>query len=82
MMRGLARRGGGVRGLWERLKRLERDETGSQGLEILLIIAAIMLPLLGLLIILRNELRVWVVGIWEKILGEADKNESDFIGKL
>jgi len=71
-----------IRGLWDRLKRLERDETGSQGLEILLIIAAIMLPLLGLLIIFRNEIREWVVGIWEKIRIESDKNESDFIGKL
>ena len=71
-----------IRGLRDRLKRLERDETGSQGLEILLIIAAIMLPLLGLLIIFRNEIRVWVVGIWEKIRIESDKNESDFIGNL
>jgi Flp pilus assembly pilin Flp len=71
-----------IRGLWDRLRRLERDETGSQGLEILLIIAAIVLPLLGLLIILRNEIRDWVVDIWKKIIGEANKNESDFIGKL
>jgi Flp pilus assembly pilin Flp len=71
-----------IRGLWDRLKRLERDETGSQGLEMLLIIAAIMLPLLGLLIIFRNEIRVWVVGIWEKIRQEAGENESDFVGNL
>ena len=71
-----------IRGLWDRLKRLERDETGSQGLEMLLIIAAIMLPLLGLLIIFRNEVREWVVEIWKKIIGEAKKNESDFISKL
>jgi len=71
-----------IRGLWDRLKRLERDETGSQGLEMLLIIAAIVLPLLGLLIIFRNEIRDWVVEIWKKIREEAGKNESDFIGKL
>jgi len=71
-----------IRGLWDRLERLERDETGSQGLEILLIIAAIMLPLLGLLIIFRNEVRDWVMDIWGKIRREADKNESDFIGNL
>ena len=71
-----------IRGLWDRLKQLERDETGSQGLEMLLIIAAIVLPLLGLLIIFRNEIREWVVEIWKKIREEADKNESDFIGKL
>ena len=71
-----------IRGLWDGLKRLERGETGAQGLEILLIVAAIVLPLLGLLIIFRNEIRELVVGIWEKARGEADKNESDFFGKL
>ena len=71
-----------VRGLWNRLKQLERDETGAQGLEVLLIIAAIVLPLLGLLIIFRNEIREWVVGIWEKARGESEKNESDFFGNL
>ena len=71
-----------IRGLWDGLKRLERDETGAQGLEILLIVAAIVLPLLGLLIIFRNEVRDWVMDIWGKIRREADKNESDFIGNL
>ncbi|MGB2754161.1 MAG: hypothetical protein WBD75_05650 [Phycisphaerae bacterium] len=71
-----------IRGLWDRLKQLERDETGAQGLEILLIIAAVVLPLLGLLIIFRNEIREWVVGIWEKARGEAEESESDFFGNL
>jgi Flp pilus assembly pilin Flp len=71
-----------IRGLWIRLKQLERDETGAQGLEILLIVAAIVLPLLGLLIIFRNEIREWVVGIWEKARGESEKNEDDFFGNL
>jgi len=71
-----------VRGLWNQLKRLDRDETGAQGLEILLIVAAIVLPLLGLLIIFRNEIRDWVVGIWEKARGEAESNEDDFFGNL
>ena len=71
-----------IRGLWDRLKRLERDETGAQGLEILLIVAAVVLPLLGLLIIFRNEIREWVVAIWEKARGEAEQNEDDFFGNL
>ena len=71
-----------VRRVWESLKRLERDETGAQGLELLLIVAAIVLPLLGLLIIFRNEIREWVVGIWEKARGESEKDESDFFGNL
>jgi len=71
-----------IRRVWESLKRLERDETGAQGLEILLIVAAVVLPLLGLLIIFRNEIREWVVGIWEKARGEAEQNEDDFFGNL
>jgi len=71
-----------IRRVWDSLKRLERDETGAQGLEILLIVAAIVLPLLGLLIIFRNEIREWVVGIWEKARGEAEQNEDDFFGNL
>ena len=71
-----------IRGLWIRLKQLERDETGAQGLEVLLIIAAVVLPLLGLLIIFRNEIREWVVGIWEKARGEAEESEDDFFGNL
>ena len=71
-----------IRGLWDRLKQLERDETGAQGLEVLLIIAAVVLPLLGLLIVFRNEIREWVVGIWGKARGEAEESEDDFFGNL
>jgi Flp pilus assembly pilin Flp len=62
------------------LKRLHRDERGAEGLEKLLIIAAIVLPLLGLLIIFRNEIKDWVVQIWKDARGEAEKNQTDFIG--
>jgi len=56
-----------IRGLWDRLKRLERDETGAQGLEMLLIIAAIVLPLLGVLIWFRNDIMGWVKEIWDTV---------------
>jgi Flp pilus assembly pilin Flp len=62
------------------LKRLHQDERGAEGLEKLLIIAAVVLPLLGLLIIFRNEIKDWVVQIWKDARGEAEKNQSDFIG--
>ena len=71
-----------IRGLWNRLKQLERDEAGAQGLEMLLIIAAVVLPLLGLLIIFRNEIREWVAGIWEKARQGAEESEDDFFGDL
>jgi Flp pilus assembly pilin Flp len=56
-----------IRAAIESLRRLHRDEVGSQGLEQLLILAAVTLPLLGLLIIFRNELRDWVVQVWKDV---------------
>ncbi len=60
------------------LKKLHRDERGAEGLEKLLIVAAIVLPLLGLLIWFRDELRSWVVEIWNTAKGKAQDNQSDF----
>jgi Flp pilus assembly pilin Flp len=62
------------------LKRLHRDERGAEGLEKLLIIAAVVLPLLGLLIIFRNEIREWVTQIWKDAKDEAEKDQDKFIG--
>lgn len=61
------------------LKRLHRDEAGSQGLEKLLIVAAVVLPLLGLLIIFRNEIKDWVVQVWKDARGQAEQNQDQFI---
>jgi len=62
------------------LKRLHRDERGAEGLEKLLIIAAIVLPLLGLLIIFREEIKTWVVEIWKTAKGDATANQGDYFG--
>jgi len=53
------------------LKAFHRDDRGMEGLEKLLIIAAVTLPLLGLLIIFRNELWEWVKGLWGQTLQEG-----------
>ena len=55
------------------LRRLDSDEQGAVGLEILLIIAALVLPLLGALIIFRQELGSWVRGVWDTVRGEAEQ---------
>ncbi len=52
-------------------RRLHADERGAEGLEKLLIIGAVVLPLLGLLIFFRNELREWVEGLWETVSGQG-----------
>lgn len=53
------------------LRRLHQDEGGAEGLEKLLIIAAVVLPLLGLLIIFRNDLSDWVNQIWGDMKGSG-----------
>jgi Flp pilus assembly pilin Flp len=78
----MARKSRRFGGLWSQLRRLHRDERGAEGLEKLLIIAAIVLPLLGLLIVFRNSLREWVVGIWERARGEAEESEDEFFNDL
>jgi len=62
------------------LKRLHRDERGAEGLEKLLIVAAIVLPLLGLLIIFRNEIRDWVVSRWKEAQNDATSDTTNFTG--
>lgn len=62
------------------LKRLHRDERGAEGLEKLLIIAAVVLPLLGLLIIFRDRIKDWVIEIWESAKGQADEDQGDYFG--
>ena len=51
---------------------VHRNEQGAEGIEKLLILAAIALPLLGLLLFFRNELWGWVEGIWENVRGEGE----------
>ena len=51
---------------------LHRDERGAEGLEKLLIIAAIVLPLLGVLIFFRDEIGEWISGLWSDMRGDAD----------
>jgi hypothetical protein len=64
------------------LKKLHRDERGAEGLEKLLIVAAIVLPLLGLLIVFRNEIRDWVVGLWGEARENAEKDKGKFFDPL
>lgn len=54
------------------LARLYRCEQGAEGLEKLLIVGAIVLPLLGVLVFFRNELKDWVTEIWDERRDQAD----------
>lgn len=61
-----------VKAMWRQAKRLYRSEDGAEGLEKLLIIGAIVIPLLGVLIYFRNEISEWVSGSWEDVQDDVD----------
>jgi hypothetical protein len=54
------------------LGKLHGDQTGAEGLEKLLIVGAIVLPLLLVLIVFRDQLFEWVTEKWDDILGGDD----------
>ena len=58
---------------WNLLLRLHRDDRGAEGLEKLLIIAAIVLPLLGLLIVFRQAIGTWATDMWNTVKGDASQ---------
>ena len=77
MMRSMAARVRRSR-LLGHLARLHGDERGVEGVELLLIIAAISLPLLGLLIIFRKEVKEWVTDIWQRARDASDSDSPDY----
>ena len=48
------------------------DDQGAEGLEKVLIIAAIALPLLAVLLFFSGEIREWVSDNWESVDGTSD----------
>jgi hypothetical protein len=62
-----------MKAVWNILLRLHRDDRGAEGLEKLLIIAAIVLPLLGLLILFRQQIGTWSSEMWNTVKGNADQ---------
>ncbi len=60
-----------MRRLWDSIKRLHADERGAEGLEKLLIIAAIVLPLLGVLLVFRDKISEWSSNMYNQIRGQG-----------
>ena len=57
------------------LLELWNDDQGAEGLEKVLIIAAIALPLLAVLLFFSGEIREWVSENWESVQGtSSDEN--------
>lgn len=61
-----------AKAVWQAAKRLYRCEKGAEGLEKLLIIGAIVIPLLGALIFFRNAISEWVSGAWDDVQDDVD----------
>ena len=55
----------------EMMRKLHRSEQGAEGLEKLLIVAAIVLPLLGLLVVFRGAISEWVTDTWGEVRDDA-----------
>jgi Flp pilus assembly pilin Flp len=51
--------------------RLLRDERGAEGLEKLLILAAIVLPLLVVLVVFRNKIKEYLWNTWNTTQSDA-----------
>ena len=59
------------------VRRLYRDEQGAEGLEKLLILALVVLPLLAVLIFFAGDIKEWMTGKWEDVKDEADTLEHN-----
>lgn len=53
------------------LGRLHRSEQGAEGLEKLLIVGAIVLPLLGILIWFKDDITSWLTDLWGQVRGDT-----------
>ena len=58
------------------LLELWNDDQGAEGLEKVLIIAAIALPLLAVLLFFADEIREWVSDNYDSVTGNADDNNN------
>ena len=60
-----------MKSVWTVVKRLHQDERGAEGLEKLLILAAVVLPLLALLIWFSKDIMDWARDRWNEVKGQA-----------
>lgn len=57
---------------WGGVKRLASDEQGAEGLEKLMIFAAIVIPLLGVLIFFRKDIISFLEGEWGQVTTDVE----------
>lgn len=56
-----------LRSIGQKLNALHRDEQGADLIEYILIVAAVALPLLGVIIWYRNDIAEWIQGSYEDV---------------
>lgn len=56
-------------------KRMLSDERGAEGLEKILLIGALILPLLGILIYFKDAITEWMSSIWTQVESDVDTYE-------
>lgn len=61
-----------IKRLWQTIGRLHRCEQGAEGLEKLLIIAVVVLPLLAVLIYFRDWIAEWLSDSAQDIRDESE----------
>lgn len=60
------------------LTRIIREEKGAEGIEKILILAAVALPLLGVLLFFSGNIRDWITEHWNSVVGTgASENPMD-----
>jgi len=62
-----------IKKLKSRLLALHRDERGADMVEYILIIAAIALPLLGVIIWFWKDIKEWMKGLYGQVQTEAEE---------
>ena len=58
------------------LKYIHEDESGAEGIEKILIICAIVLPMLAVLLFFKEKIGDWLKSQWESILGNTQADTS------
>ncbi len=66
-----------VKRMMNKLRTLNRDQQGADMIEYILVIAAIALPLLGLVVWFGGDIKQWVLDLFSRIRGSAEETMPD-----
>jgi len=66
-----------VKSIVRRMKALHEDERGADMVEYILVVAAIALPLLGMVVWFWHDIKTKVIELWNRIWGAAEQEMPD-----